>query len=251
VASESDGEDPRGNMRLEQPEFPIVHAGVGLGDLSLAFAQRLHFGPGEDQATFEGLEDLVVVAGATIRGDHAVAVRYFGLRLRAALLHLLGSSHESSVPRATGESFHYRGFVLTLTSDQRDAMVATCIRALPDEGCGLLLGTRDGVVSDVIPSPNIAASAKIYEIDPKVLLRTFRRADDEGLEVLGVFHSHTHSPAYPSPTDIRQAPDPGWHYVLISLATVRADVRSYSVVDAQVTEENVRLEWVTGPRAND
>ena len=144
-----------------------------------------------------------------------------------------------------------RGFVLTLTSDQRDAMVATCIRALPDEGCGLLLGTRDGVVSDVIPSPNIAASAKIYEIDPKVLLRTFRRADDEGLEVLGVFHSHTHSPAYPSPTDIRQAPDPGWHYVLISLATVRADVRSYSVVDAQVTEENVRLEWVTGPRAND
>jgi proteasome lid subunit RPN8/RPN11 len=130
-------------------------------------------------------------------------------------------------------------------------MVATCIRALPDEGCGLLLGTRDGVVSDVIPSPNIAASAKIYEIDPKVLLRTFRRADDEGLEVLGVFHSHTHSPAYPSPTDIRQAPDPGWHYVLISLATVRADVRSYSVVDAQVTEENVRLEWVTGPRAND
>lgn len=130
-------------------------------------------------------------------------------------------------------------------------MVATCIRALPDEGCGLLLGTRDGVVSEVIPSANIAASAKIYEIDPKVLLRTFRRADDEGIEVLGVFHSHTHSPAYPSPTDIRQAPDPGWHYVMISLATVPADVRSYSVVDEQVTEENVRLERVTGPRAND
>jgi len=114
-----------------------------------------------------------------------------------------------------------------------------------------MLGTRDGVVSDVIPSPNITASAKIYEIDPKVLLRTYRRADDEGLEVLGVFHSHTHSPAYPSPTDIRQAPDPGWHYVLISLATVPADVRSYSVVDGQVTEENVQLERVTGPRADD
>ncbi len=130
-------------------------------------------------------------------------------------------------------------------------MVATCIRALPDEGCGLLLGRPGGVVVDVVPSANVAASAKVYEIDPKVLLRTFRRADDEGLEVLGVFHSHTHSPAYPSPTDIRQAPDPAWHYVLISLAVVPADVRSYRIVDEQVTPEHVRVEGVTRPPADD
>ena len=96
-------------------------------------------------------------------------------------------------------------------------MVATCIRALPNEGCGLLLGTSEGVVVDVVPSPNVADSAKVYEIDPKVLLRTYRRADDEGLEVIGVFHSHTHSAAYPSPTDIRQAPDPAWHLSLIHI----------------------------------
>ncbi len=120
-------------------------------------------------------------------------------------------------------------------------MVATCIRALPDEGCGLLLGTINGVVAEVVPSANVAASAKVYEVDPKVLLRTFRRADDEGLEVIGVFHSHTHSPAYPSPTDVRQAPDPAWHYVLVSLAVVPADLRSYMVVEGQVTEEDV---WV-------
>jgi proteasome lid subunit RPN8/RPN11 len=106
-------------------------------------------------------------------------------------------------------------------------------------------------VVDVVPSANVAASAKVYEIDPKVLLRTFRRADDEGLEVLGVFHSHTHSPAYPSPTDIRQAPDPAWHYVLISLAVVPADVRSYRIVDEQVTPEHVRVEGVTRPPADD
>jgi len=130
-------------------------------------------------------------------------------------------------------------------------MLATCIRALPDEGCGLLLGTPDGVVVDVVASPNVAASAKVYEIDPKVLLRTFRRADDEGLEVLGVFHSHTHSAAYPSPTDIRQAPDPAWHYVLISLAAVPSDVRSYSIIEGQVSEEIIRVEGVTGPLADD
>lgn len=125
-------------------------------------------------------------------------------------------------------------------------MLATCIRALPDEGCGLLLGTREGVVIDVVPSPNVAASAKVYEVDPKVLLRTYRRADDEGLEVVGVFHSHTHSPAYPSPTDIAQAPDPAWHYVLVSLAQVPSEVRSYCIVDGDVTEELVRVEGVTG-----
>ncbi len=138
-----------------------------------------------------------------------------------------------------------------ITQSQRDAMVATCIRALPDEGCGLLLGTVDGVVADVVPSANVAASARVYEIDPKVLLRTFRRADDEGIEVIGVFHSHTHSPAYPSPTDVRQAPDPTWHYVLVSLAAVPADVRSYKVVEGRVAEEEVRVEEGTGSRVDD
>jgi len=118
-------------------------------------------------------------------------------------------------------------------------MVATCIRALPNEGCGLLLGTSEGVVVDVVPSPNVADSAKVYEIDPKVLLRTYRRADDEGLEVIGVFHSHTHSTAYPSPTDIRQAPDPAWHYVLISLAELDTVVASYRIVDGAVSAEEV------------
>ena len=129
--------------------------------------------------------------------------------------------------------------MLQLTSEQRNAMIATTIRALPNEGCGLLLGTADGVVVDVVPSPNIADSAKVYEIDPKAMLRTFRRADDEGIEVIGVFHSHTHSQAYPSPTDIRQAPDSKWHYVLISLKDVPADVRSYSIVNDEVAEEEV------------
>jgi proteasome lid subunit RPN8/RPN11 len=131
--------------------------------------------------------------------------------------------------------------VLTLTLAQREAVVATCIRALPNEGCGLLIGTSDGVLHDVVASDNVADSARVYEIDPKVLLRATRRADDEGLEVIGVFHSHTHSEAYPSPTDVRQAPDPGWHYVLVSLLDSPANVRSFRVVDETVEEEPLVL----------
>ena len=42
-----------------------------------------------------------------------------------------------------------------------------------------------------------------------------------GLEIIGVVHSHTHTEAYPSPTDVAQAPDPSWHYVIVSLRTGR------------------------------
>jgi len=129
--------------------------------------------------------------------------------------------------------------VLTLTPEQRDAMVATCVRALPNEGCGLLLGTSEGVVREVVSSPNVADSAKVYEVDSRVLLRAYRRAEEEGVEVIGVFHSHTHSPAYPSATDVAQAPDPAWHYVLVSLAVLPTDLRSFSIVDGEVTEESV------------
>jgi [CysO sulfur-carrier protein]-S-L-cysteine hydrolase len=129
--------------------------------------------------------------------------------------------------------------MLTLSTVQRDAMVATCVRALPDEGCGLLLGWPDGRVADVVPSANVAASARVYEVDSRVLLRAVRRADAEGLLVIGVFHSHTHSEAYPSPTDVAQAPDPTWHYALVSLRDLPTVVRSFSIAEGAVREEPV------------
>lgn len=128
-----------------------------------------------------------------------------------------------------------------MTADQRDAMVATCIRALPDEGCGLLLGTPDGIVLEVVPSENVAHSARVYEIDSRVLLRAFRRADDDGLQVIGVFHSHTHSDPYPSPTDVAQAPDPAWHYVLVGLRDVATVLKSYRIVEGEISSEEVTI----------
>ena len=118
-------------------------------------------------------------------------------------------------------------------------MIATCVRALPNEGCGLLLGHPDGTVLDVVASPNVADSARLYEIDSRVLLQAYRRADDEGVNVLGVFHSHTHSEAYPSPTDVGRAPDSEWHYVLVSLRDANTVVRSFRIVDGTVVEEQI------------
>ena len=82
---------------------------------------------------------------------------------------------------------------------------------------------------------------EFYEIDPKVLLRSYRTADARGEDVVGCFHSHTHTDAFPSPTDISQAPDPEWHYVVISLRVVPPVVRSFRIVDGHVTEEPVTI----------
>ncbi len=118
-------------------------------------------------------------------------------------------------------------------------MIATCVRALPDEGCGLLLGTSDGVVTDVLVSENVAHSAKVYEIDSRVMLRATRVSEANGTEIIGVFHSHTHSEAFPSPTDVAQAPDPQWHYVLVSLRDVPSVIRSFRIADGTISEEDL------------
>jgi proteasome lid subunit RPN8/RPN11 len=91
------------------------------------------------------------------------------------------------------------------------------------------------------PTRNLAASAKLYTVDPKEHLRADRDAEGGGNSIIGVFHSHTHTEAYPSPTDVDQAPDPGWHYVLVSLRDTQPVVRSYRIVDGLIAEEPVRL----------
>jgi proteasome lid subunit RPN8/RPN11 len=131
--------------------------------------------------------------------------------------------------------------VLSLSASQYEAILATCIRALPQEGCGLLVGDADGLVREVVSTHNIAASAALYEVEPLALLKASRRAESMGVAVIGVFHSHTHTDAYPSETDIRQAPDPNWHYVLVSLRVTEPVLRSYRIVEHVVDEEEVRV----------
>src|SRR6202034_4360698 len=94
---------------------------------------------------------------------------------------------------------------------------------------------------------NAAASAMVYEIDPTEMLRVDRAAQDLGADIMGVFHSHTHTDAYPSPTDVAQATDPGWHYVLVSLRDTHPVVRSYAIAEDRITEEPVDVPGLQVP----
>jgi proteasome lid subunit RPN8/RPN11 len=128
-----------------------------------------------------------------------------------------------------------------------DAMVAGALDGYPMEACGLLGGSIDergaGRVATCYPTVNVAASARVYEVEPRGMLRAGRAAEAAGEQLIGVYHSHTHTDARPSPTDVAQAPDPDWHYVLVSLRDTHPSVRSWRIRDGRTTEEEVVLQW--------
>jgi proteasome lid subunit RPN8/RPN11 len=130
--------------------------------------------------------------------------------------------------------------MLRLTPDVHRAMIAHAVACLPEEACGLFAGPPGGAdVTVFYPVTNVAASSKVYTVDPRGHLRADRDAEDRGLEVCGVMHSHTHTDAYPSPTDVARAPDPAWHYVIVSLRQVDPVLRSFRIEGGNIGEEPV------------
>jgi proteasome lid subunit RPN8/RPN11 len=133
--------------------------------------------------------------------------------------------------------------VLRLADDAYRQMVGLAYDELPNEACGLLAGDpRTARVEVFYPCTNLAASSKLYEVDPSDHLRADRDAESRGLEIIGVMHSHTHTDAYPSPTDVAQAVDPDWHYVIVSLRDEAPVLRSYLLRDGTIGEEPVVAE---------
>ncbi len=129
------------------------------------------------------------------------------------------------------------------------AILAHSYDELPYEMCGLLAGPAGtGDARRFIPCRNAARSARVYSVDGRDFLRADREADALGWEIIGVVHSHTHTPAHPSPTDITQAPDPGWHYAIVSLADGTPAMRSWRIADGNIDEEAVVVaEWLDSP----
>jgi proteasome lid subunit RPN8/RPN11 len=132
--------------------------------------------------------------------------------------------------------------MLELPRTVRDIVVAHCVRSLPLEGCGLLLGDPErNVVLDACATRNAADSALVYQVDAADQLRVDREARSRGLEVIGAFHSHTHTDAWPSPTDVGLAVDASWHWVIVSLRHFDPVLRSFRITAGTITPEPVSI----------
>ena len=129
-----------------------------------------------------------------------------------------------------------------------DEMVSHALEDDPDECCGILAGP-DGKVVKLYRMTNTERSPYRYSMDPKEQISVNREMDDNGWELLAIYHSHTHSAAYPSSTDVRMAtwPDgtsiwPDAHYILVSLEDHNnPPVRAFRITDGSVTEEELRV----------
>jgi proteasome lid subunit RPN8/RPN11 len=129
----------------------------------------------------------------------------------------------------------------------RAAIVAHARAEYPNEACGLIVGDRSatdgGAAIRFEATRNKAASPYRYEIHPEDLLRLTIATDDADEVLWGIVHSHTHTPAVPSPTDIGLAFYPDALYLLVSLSEVEADpvsgepsLRAWRILDGEVLE---------------
>ena len=123
----------------------------------------------------------------------------------------------------------------------RDEIVAHARAGMPNEACGILAGV-DGRVERFFPAESDEPSPYYYRIESRDQIRIMNEIDDAGLDLIGIYHSHTSSPAYPSRTDAEQAFWPDAVYVIVSLAGADADVRGYRIQDMSITEEALRVE---------
>jgi proteasome lid subunit RPN8/RPN11 len=122
-----------------------------------------------------------------------------------------------------------------------DEMIRHAREDVPNECCGVLLG-REGRVKVLRRCVNAEASPFRYSVAPKELLAIDRQARENDWDVLAIYHSHTHTEAYPSPTDVRLAAYEDAFYILVSLQEPdRPVVRAFRIRDGNVTEEPIEV----------
>lgn len=131
---------------------------------------------------------------------------------------------------------------MRFASQLRDEIVAHSLEDAPDECCGLV-GGRDGEPATVYRARNAEASPYRYSVHPSDQFSIMERMDGAGEELLGIYHSHTLSAAYPSQTDINLAD--GWPDQVYLICSVvdhdEPDLRGFTIRDGAVAE--VELEF--------
>ena len=133
--------------------------------------------------------------------------------------------------------------MLTISAALRAQILAHARADHPDEACGVIAGPAGSDRPErFIAMLNAERSPTFYRFDSLEQLRVWREMDDRDEEPVVIYHSHTATEAYPSRTDISYASEPGAHYVLVSTRDPDvAEFRSFRIVDAVVTEEEVRI----------
>ncbi|MFL2764301.1 MAG: M67 family metallopeptidase [Dehalococcoidia bacterium] len=109
--------------------------------------------------------------------------------------------------------------MLSINQNFIDKIYQHSLDEFPNECCGILAGKND-IISNIYLIKNTANSPYRYLMDSRDFLNADKNVRDKNIDFIAFYHSHTHSKAYPSDTDVRMAVESGWTdiiYALISL----------------------------------
>jgi [CysO sulfur-carrier protein]-S-L-cysteine hydrolase len=125
---------------------------------------------------------------------------------------------------------------MKISQDLVAEMIAHAREDEPNECVGML-GGEDGQARSLYRAANAEASPLRYSIDAGEQLRLMHEIEEAGEELVGIYHSHTRSAAYPSQTDVNLAGWPDAVYVIVSLADPGSpDVRGFWIRDGEISD---------------
>ncbi|MHC4534265.1 MAG: M67 family metallopeptidase [Planctomycetota bacterium] len=127
-----------------------------------------------------------------------------------------------------------------LDREHREEMIQHVKDELPNEGCGILAG-KDGKVLKVYKMTNTDKSPKAFFMDSQEQFWAMKDMRLLGLEMIGIYHSHVASPAYPSSRDVKLAFYHDVYYVIISLKDKdNPQVRTFKIGEDNISEEEIQ-----------
>lgn len=122
-----------------------------------------------------------------------------------------------------------------IRSTALEAAFAHARATSPFECCGILIGSGTRI-DETAPARNLSESPSRFLIDPADHIAARRAARSRGLDVVGFYHSHPHSAAWPSPTDLAEAAYPEAVHLIVSLADGGVDARLFRIDQGAATE---------------
>lgn len=132
--------------------------------------------------------------------------------------------------------------MIKLDKKYAQEMIEHARAGAPQEVCGVLAG-RGGQITKLYRTQNVAEDPTVtYRLEAQEQIRIFNGIEERGWEILGIYHSHPFTEAYPSATDLKLAFYPDSLYFIISLAKEDQPViRAFHInkEKGEVSEEEV------------
>ena len=131
--------------------------------------------------------------------------------------------------------------MISLNRKHVDDLIEYSKKEAPNEACGILAG-KSGRVEKIYFMANADNSGQTFLMDPKEQLRVMKETRTLGLEMVGIYHSHLETEAFPSSHDVKLAYYSDASYVIVSIKDkANPSVRSFKIVEGRITEEKVEI----------